>query len=41
MGQLASKCFNVFNKDKICDISKDDDDNDNDKLMRIIQIAKK
>ena len=32
MGQLASKCFNVFNKDKICDISKDDDDNDNDKI---------
>ena len=32
MGQLASKCFNVFNKDKICDISKDDDGNDNDKI---------
>lgn len=32
MGQLASKCFNVFNKDKICDISKDDDDKDNDKI---------
>jgi hypothetical protein len=32
MGQLASKCFNVFNKDKICDISKDDDDNDNNKI---------
>ena len=32
MGQLASKCFNVFNKDKICDISKDDADNDNDKI---------
>ena len=32
MGQLASKCFNVFNKDKICDISKDDYDNDNDKI---------
>jgi len=41
MGQLASKCFNVFNKDKICDISKDDDDNDNNKINEYNTNSKK